>query len=213
MTSNDHASAVRRANDDDLDAVVDVLVDSHVEYAWERWALACRDSRDRRERLTGLYRAELRSLALRAGEVWITDCGRSVAVWLPARFQVELDPADAAAREVAAVAAFGERLSVVAEIDGAVACHRPVCDWYLATMGTLRRAQRLGLGTEVLQPRLRALDDTAASAVLETSDPANLRFYGRLGFEVVAELDRLAHGAPTTWVMERLHRHRGDVAG
>jgi ribosomal protein S18 acetylase RimI-like enzyme len=200
VTSHDGASAVRRATDDDLDAAVDVLVDSHVEYAWERWALPWRD---RRERLTGLYRAELRSLALRVGEVWITDCGRSVAVWLPSTFHVELDPTDVAEREAAAVAAFGERLPVIGEVDGAVARRRPACDWHLATMGTRRGAQRLGLGTDVLRPRLEALDDAAASAVLETSDPANLRFYGRLGFEIVAELDRLAHGAPATWVMKR----------
>ncbi|HSM65009.1 MAG TPA: hypothetical protein VK860_01755, partial [Ilumatobacteraceae bacterium] len=79
----------------------------------------------------------------------------------------------------------------------------PACDWYLATMGTVPGAQRSGLGTEVLRPRLAELDDATASACLETSDPANLDLYSRFGFEVVAELDDLPSGAPTTWVMQR----------
>jgi predicted N-acetyltransferase YhbS len=64
-------------------------------------------------------------------------------------------------------------------------------------------AQGRGLGTEVLGPRLSALDADGASAVLETSDPRNPGFYERFGFAVVAELDDLPHDAPTTWVMER----------
>ena len=198
--------AARRATDDDLDTVVRVLVDSHVDYAWERWALPWDD---RRERLDTLYRTDLELVAFRVGEVWMTACGRSVAVWLPAVVTPGLDSSAIAERQRAAKEVFGERQDIIDLIAGAIDVQRPACDWYLATMGTLPEAQRSGLGTEVLRPRLQELDDVAASACLETSDPANLRFYGRLGFEVTAELDRLPHGAPTTWVMTR----HADQAG
>jgi ribosomal protein S18 acetylase RimI-like enzyme len=190
----------RHATDDDLDTVVRVLAESHVDYAWERWALPWDD---RRERLHDLYRTDLQHVALRAGQVWMTDCGRSAAVWIPASVATASDPAATAERDRAAAAAFGERRRIIDRVDGAIGVRRPACDWYLATMGTLPAAQRSGLGTEVLRPHLQVLDDTAASACLETSDRANLAFYGRLGFDVVAELDRLPHGAPTTWVMTR----------
>ena len=70
-------------------------------------------------------------------------------------------------------------------------------------MGTLPQARRQGLGAAVLQPRLAILDQTNATAVLETSDPGTLQVYGRLGFEIVSELAHLPHGAPTTWIMLR----------
>jgi predicted N-acetyltransferase YhbS len=200
-------SVARRATDDDLDTVVRVLVDSHVDYAWERWALPWDD---RRERLDHLYRTDLRCFARGVGEVWMTGCGRSVAVWLPTTAPAS-DPSATAELQRAAMEAFGERLGIIDLVDSAIGVRRPACDWYLATMGTLPEAQRSGLGTEVLRPRLQALDDAGASACLETSDPANLRFYGRLGFEVVAELDRLPHGAPTTWVMTRAAAHATSV--
>jgi ribosomal protein S18 acetylase RimI-like enzyme len=204
----ERSSVARRATDDDLDTVVRVLVDSHVDYAWERWALPWDD---RRERLDLLYRTDLELVALRVGEVWVTDCGRSVAVWLPAMVTPELDSSAIAERERAAMEAFGERHEIVDLVDRAIDVRRPACDWYLATMGTVPGAQRSGLGTEVLRPRLARLDDAAASACLETSDPANLGFYSRLGFEVVAELDDLPSGAPTTWVMQRnAVRRRGS---
>ncbi len=71
----------RRATTDDLEQVVSVLVESHMSYAWETWAFP---GDDRRVRLAALYRADVELLALPHGEVWITDGGESVAVWLPA---------------------------------------------------------------------------------------------------------------------------------
>ena len=193
-------TGVRRATVEDVDRVVEVLVASHLDYAWEQWALPFDD---RRERLTRLYGSDVGTLAFRSGEVWMTECGRSVAVWLPADAFAGIGPDDLRVLDASAEMAFGERLGLIAEVEGAVAAERPPADWHLATMGTLPDAQRRGLGTAVLWPRLEALDVARATAVLETSDPGNLRFYGRLGFEAVAELAQLPHGAPTTWVMGR----------
>jgi ribosomal protein S18 acetylase RimI-like enzyme len=201
VTSSGRPPVVRRASRRDLDVVVAVLVESHADYVWERWALPVPD---RRERLERLYRSDLDTVALRAGEVWMTDCGGSVAVWLPAGVFDELGSQGTVAVESAALAAFGnERLEILAGVEATIGRARPAHEWYLATMGTRPGAQRRGLGSAVLQPKLSALDATGARAVLETSDPDNVVFYRRVGFEVVAELDRLPHRAPTTWVMSR----------
>jgi ribosomal protein S18 acetylase RimI-like enzyme len=111
--------------------------------------------------------------------------------------------------KAAATAAFGERLHIIGEVDDAVERGRQAHDWYLVTMGTLPAVRRHGLGSAVLQPRLAGLDEAHERAVLETSDLGTVRFYERFGFRVVAELDRLPHGAPTTWVMLRDPVDRG----
>jgi ribosomal protein S18 acetylase RimI-like enzyme len=207
LSSSGPPPVVRRASGSDLDVVVGVLVESHVEYVWERWALPVDD---RRKRLEELYRSDVSNVALRVGEVWMTDCGESVAVWLPAGAVAGLDVAEVGAVETAAAAAFGSRrLQLLDEVEAAVARTRPTHDWFLATMGTRPGAQRRGLGSAVLQPRLTALDGANARAVLDTSDLDNVGFYRRFGFEIVAELDRLPHGAPTTWVMSRDPREPG----
>lgn len=192
---------VRRAAETDLDAVVDVLVQSHLDYVWERWALP---GSDRRDRLQQLFRSDIGTLALRAGEVWMTDCASSVAVWLPTGAFATLDPADIDALDAVAQRVFGAaRLAMVDDVDAAVARSRPVHDWFLATMGTLPAAQRNGLGAAVLRPRLAALDAAGERAALDTSAPVNVTYYRRFGFDVVATLDHLPHGAPRTWLMVR----------
>lgn len=193
---------VRRATGDDLDTVVAVLVDSHVDYIWERWALPWVD---RGARLTALYPHEISELTVGGGEVWMTDCGRSVAVWIPMTSTASHGgaPSEMVERTSSLEAAFAERRRIVEEVEWTLAAHRPRSDWYLATMGTTRAARRRGLGAGVLRPRVNELDRAHETATLETSDPANLSFYGRLGFEVVTMLDDLPHAAPRTWIMLR----------
>ena len=193
-------TGARRAGVDDLATVVDVLVASHLDYVWERWALP---GEDRRSHLEALFAADLRRFGLPLGEVWMTEDGASAAVWMQQGAFTLAAPAAADEAATVALAAFGDRLAIVDDVDAHVRRARPPADWYLATMGTLPAAQRRGLGTAGLAPRLGALDATGQTATLETSDAGNLGFYGRLGFEVVATLDALPHGAPTTWVMRR----------
>lgn len=193
-------SDVRMAEGEDCDRLVEVLVDSHVDYAWERWALPWDD---RRLRLTRLYSTMLGALALPFGEVWMTSCARAVAVWLPTSAYEDADDKAMSAIDEVTADVFGARLGIVREVDAVIAEQRPEAEWHLATMGTSPVAQGQGLGSEVLRPRLSALGAADATAVLETSDPRNLAFYRHAGFEVTAELADLPHGAPVTWVMER----------
>lgn len=200
MEDDGRSPGVRRATHADLEAVVRVLVESHHDYVWERWALG---EHDLAARLTPLITADVGVVGLGVGEVWTTEAGTSVAVWLPAGAWGRLSPDELEVLDRAAVAAFGERIDLVDVVDRMIGAARPTGDWHLATMGTLSTARRRGAGSAVLAPRLAELDRTGGIATLETSDPANLSFYGRFGFEVVAELADLPHGAPTTWVMRR----------
>ena len=194
----DGDAMVRRAGADDLDALVAALVESHVDYIWEEWAVPA----DRRaDRLAEMCRTDLVLLGLRHGEVWTTDDVVSVAVWMPGELVVR--PEDAAARAAVAERALGPRFAVVEAASAAISGAHPGADWHLATMGTRPTHRRNGLGAAILEPFLDQLDRDGQTAGLETSSTDNVRFYERLGFEVVVDLAGLPGGAPRTWVMRR----------
>ncbi len=200
----DEHSDIVRATERDLDSVVRTLVLSHVDYAWERWALP--DDHRRHTLLEELYSSFVDHVAFPYGEVWRDGTDRSAAIWLPPDVDARVPPEVNDRIETINRTAFGERHDVVAAASSAAARrHPPGHHWYLATMGTRPDHQRCGLGTAVLTPMLARLDASGATAVLETSDPGNVHFYTSLGF---ATIDRLAPpgGAPDTWVMLRSAR-------
>jgi predicted N-acetyltransferase YhbS len=191
---------VRRATVADLDAVVATLVDSHLDYVWEVWAI--RDP-NRRAKLTELVRHHVELIALPYREVWMSDDGAGVAIWRSDR----TEPVDAAASSRLAEvgrSVFGPRLALIEEVDARVLEQRPEAPHrFLGTMGVRPDRQRQGIGTAVLRPVLEELDRSGTPGCLETSAAGNLEFYGRLGFAVIAHLDDLPAGAPETWVLWR----------
>ena len=60
--------------------------------------------------------------------------------------------------------------------------------WYLAVLGTSSDQQSRGLGGKVLAPMLDRCDRIGVLAYLESSNPANVGFYRRHGFETAGEL-------------------------
>ena len=200
--NTDHARPdhprTRRATRADLDEIVETLVVSHVDYVWEQWLIP--DARRRTSVLEMLFRLDVDTIGLPHGDVWITERSTSVAVWLPT--DIELTPEEDH-RIAQGVDLLGDRAVVAHEVDSIMA--RPTrAKWLLATMGTRPDSQRRGLGSAVLQPKLLELDGAGHIARLDTSDPHNVRFYSRFGFTIVATHDRLPHGAPRTWTMERV---------
>ncbi len=192
---------IEQADQSDLDACVATLVESHLDYAWEVWAVV---GDDRRARLEQAFRSDLQMLGLPHGVVMKTRQCEAVAVWLPADAGELLTIEERRLRDDPMAMIFGDREATVTEVDDIVtSAPRPDADWYLATMGTLPVNQRKGLGSKVLAPMLAQLDRDQETARLETSTTGNVAFYERHGFESVAELE-LPHGAPTTWLMHRL---------
>ncbi|PSB29216.1 GNAT family N-acetyltransferase [Chlorogloea sp. CCALA 695] len=57
--------------------------------------------------------------------------------------------------------------------------------WYLFMLGVSPTYQRQGIGNLLLQPILKQADSEKLSCYLETSTEGGVRFYQRLGFEVV----------------------------
>ena len=193
---------IERVGAGDIDAVVATLVVSHRDYVWERWAVPFDD---RPERLALMYRAELHAIAFPFGEVWVVDDAVSVAIWVPRGARTRLTDVGQAELNAASASAFGAHVEAVAAASEALAAVTPVePDWHLATMGTLPARQGEGLGSNVLRPVLERCDDVSLVAGLETSDERNISFYERLGFVASLTVRDLPHGAPATWIMQRM---------
>lgn len=77
---------------------------------------------------------------------------------------------------------------VFAVMEQVGAGHPEAPHWYLPAMGVDPRCQGEGKGTDVLNLSLRACDQTCRLAYLESTNPANIPFYQRLGFDVIGEI-------------------------
>ena len=72
---------------------------------------------------------------------------------------------------------------------------------YLALLGTDPAHQGTGIGSALIAGVLARCDEQGLGAYLESSKEENVPFYGRHGFEVVAELTM--RDGPTMWRMWR----------
>jgi len=80
--------------------------------------------------------------------------------------------------------------------------HHPVDrHWYLGTLGVEPELWGQGIGTELLSTWLQMVDADGTPAYLETDAAENIRFYQRVGFEVVEEIWVLG---VRIWTMRRL---------
>lgn len=90
--------------------------------------------------------------------------------------------------------------------------HPPGPLWYLQALGVQPRAQRRGLGGQLVTPALAMADESGAACHLHTSDPSNIAYYQRFGFELTQRALRVLPGGPAYLGMSReprrTHPHR-----
>jgi GNAT superfamily N-acetyltransferase len=77
--------------------------------------------------------------------------------------------------------------------------------YYLEALGTKQDMQSKGIGTAVIRHMLDRCDVEGLPAYLESSNPRNVPFYARHGFEVTGEIV-VGKGAPTVTAMWRAAR-------
>lgn len=84
-------------------------------------------------------------------------------------------------------------------------CHKEAMTephWYLAMLGVSPAFQGQGVGGTLLQPVLNAANRDRVPCYLETSTEGGVRFYQRLGFEIL-RVEQRTPEAPTFWTMRR----------
>jgi GNAT superfamily N-acetyltransferase len=123
---------------------------------------------------------------LRHREVWCTDDGAAVAVWLlPGRPELEPDP------QLPVPAPPSPELLQRFEIIGSLmAANTPSEDhWYLQLIATHPDWQRQGCGAALMQVQFDRAAAEGLPCYLETETPANVAYYRHHGFEVRSEWD------------------------
>lgn len=189
---------VRPAANTDLPRIADTLAAAFADYPFTRHTIAADDHVERIRRTQKLFVAEI---GLVHGRVWVADDADAVAVWTTPDFVTAPKVFAGLAARLEELA--GDRSRQATAAEAVMRPHRPAEPvWFLGSVGVLPRRQGQGLGRSVIAPGLAAADEAEVPAFLETSTPANVEFYRRLGFEVTAEV-KLPDDGPLTWAMLR----------
>jgi len=73
----------------------------------------------------------------------------------------------------------------------------PEPSWYLQAMGVHPRVQRQGAGSRLMAAGIALADKDQLPCYLQTSDPANVKYYERFGFELIQPAIATYPGGPT----------------
>lgn len=110
----------------------------------------------------------------------------------------------------AMVRAFRGRLGVARALSEEMkAVHPEEPHWYLAAIGSDTAVRGGGYGSALMRSRLERCDAEGAPAYLESSNPDNIGYYTRFGFEVTGEI-AMPGGGPSLWPMWRAPRTPGQ---
>lgn len=98
---------------------------------------------------------------------------------------------------------FGPRLTLAFEVGATMERQHPEePHWYLAILGSDPTVRGGGFGQALMRSRLDRCDAEHCPCYLESSNPDNVPYYQRFGFEVTGEIT-LPRGGPTLWPMWR----------
>ena len=150
------------------------------------WGWAFEDAeRERKLAALGAVFGFCAAAALEQGWVRVTEEVEAVALWIPPGAP-EMSPADAerfpaVVAEACSEAAAARVLELMAAFDRNHP-HEPT-HFYLSLLGTHPDHAGQGLGMALVAANLEEIDGEGAPAYLESSNPANVPRYERLGFE------------------------------
>lgn len=195
---------VRRATMEDAPRILEVLERALARDPFVAWL-----SRGRESARRSYFGLMLRRIALPKGIVHVGLVGSEIAcaaLWAPPGTFV-LTPGESLLLMPTMIRVIGVRrfASVAAILEDVERARPPEPRWLLTLLGTVPEHRRRGLASATLAPALARCDADGVPAVCETSDPANLAFYARHGFEVTNER-RLGEGGPPSWTLERAPR-------
>jgi GNAT superfamily N-acetyltransferase len=201
MTVDTPYASVRRADEADRRAVLDVLTEAFTNDPLVRWLFP---EAGPRGRLQEHYYRPL--LAHPAAETYLAGHHEGASVWLAlaAGQTPHEEPPDDAGRETV----FGESGARLLALGRALAPRHPDREpyLYLPCMGVVGGRQGAGLGSAMLRHRLERADADGLAAYLEASSPRSRALYLRHGFEDRGRPVRVADGPPL-WPMWRPPHH------
>ena len=197
---------VRPARKADIPALARVLGRAFQDDPVMSWVQP--DAERRTAALPGLFGALTRHhfLAGRGTEVAVSDDGiAAAALWDPpgrwmqsSREQLAMLPG--------VLRAFRGRLAAGRTVTDLMKANHPEePHWYLGIIGSDPTSRGAGFGHALMKSRLDRCDAEFAPAYLESSNPDNIPYYQRFGFEITGEIV-LPEGGPSLWPMWRAPR-------
>lgn len=123
--------------------------------------------------------------AFGSGTAYRSDDFGGVALWLPPGVAPDEEGLGQVLAEHVDEAMQPQVFAVMEQVG---AGHPEAPHWYLPAMGVDPIRQGSGIGSSVMDHSLGHCDRTCGLAYLESTNPANIPFYLRHGFEVVAEI-------------------------
>lgn len=191
---------IRRAEPGEHQVVGDTLADAFSEDPLFAWMIGT--ERPLEPRLQRFFGALVGATMRRDHLVFRTDDGAGAAVW-KAPDDWKMRPVDMVRTAPAMIGAFGTRLPRMLKALSVIErAHPEEPHYYLEMLGTRCDVQGKGIGSAVIGDGLARCDEEGLPAYLESSNPKNVPFYARHGFEVVQELS-CGPGAPVTTAMWR----------
>jgi ribosomal protein S18 acetylase RimI-like enzyme len=179
----------RRATRTDIPALSATLGKAFFDDPVMRWILP--DDEARRQKLHWLFAALTRYHHLSRGGVEVATDGTAIdaaALWDPPGQwrQTVGEQLRAMPRLLATFGLSITRGLVVEEMMAKVHPEEP--HWYLAIIGSDPHVRGKGFGNVLMRSRLDRIDAEHAPAYLESSNPDNVPYYERFGFEVTGEI-------------------------
>lgn len=197
---------VRPARKADVPALSQVLARAFREDPVMSWLQP--DPGRRAAALPGFFSAIARHHFLAGGgvEIALSDTGvGAAALWDPPGHWGQ-HPREQIAMLPAVVRSFRGRLGIARALSEEMkAAHPEEPHWYLAMIGSDTAVRGGGFGNALLRSRLDRCDAEGAPAYLESSNPDNIPYYLRFGFEVTGEI-AMPGGGPALWPMWRQPR-------
>jgi ribosomal protein S18 acetylase RimI-like enzyme len=194
---------LRKAKPSDVSRLSDVLAQAMNEDPVICWLIPRSETRQRV--LPRFFALLIRHLYLPTDEVYTTEDLAAAALWLP--------PGNAAPPTSDTLRLASHAVLLLPRVGGALmraprmlrlldSNHPKEPHCYLALLGTEPARQGHGIGSAMLSSQLECCDASGIPAYLESSNPRNIAFYARHGFEVTKELE-LAPAGPSMWLMWR----------
>jgi GNAT superfamily N-acetyltransferase len=118
--------------------------------------------------------------------VWQTDDFAAVALWFPPETGPDGDELVTVLMETTHPSRHPDTMVALQQMEAA---HPRFRHWYLPWLGVDGASQGAGLGGALLVESLKAVDDSALPAYLETPNPRTVPLYERHGFRVTGSTE------------------------
>jgi GNAT superfamily N-acetyltransferase len=199
---------IRAATAVDRSTLADTLASAFSEDPLFTWMAGASPGESVGPRLRVVFDAFLK-LDLRRSEhlVFADDDNVGVAIW-KAPNQWKMATGDILRAMPAMLRGLGTRTPrMIGAFNAIEKVHPTEEHYYLEALGTRQDMQSKGIGSAVIGHMLDRCDTEGMPAYLESSNPRNVPFYGRHGFETIGEIV-VGKGAPTVTAMWRAPRIR-----